>query len=86
MNKDFIPLSLSGGPRPGGAAVARSKEAAATQTPTPFRPLGGSAPTAQAPLAPGGEPKITLERQGDRVTRITVQCPCGRVTELVCSY
>jgi len=33
-----------------------------------------------------GEPKITLERQGDTITHIRVQCGCGQVIELKCQY
>lgn len=32
------------------------------------------------------EPKITLERQGETVTHIRIQCSCGQVTELKCEY
>lgn len=35
---------------------------------------------------PSGEPVISLEKQGDRVTRITVRCTCGHVIELDCAY
>ncbi len=29
---------------------------------------------------------ITVERQGDTITHIRVQCGCGHVTELKCEY
>ena len=31
-------------------------------------------------------PKVTLQRQGDMVTSIRVECPCGQVIELNCVY
>ena len=31
-------------------------------------------------------PKITLQRDGERITQITVQCSCGHVIELSCTY
>jgi len=32
------------------------------------------------------EPQVTLERDGNRITRITIQCACGQVLELNCTY
>ena len=36
--------------------------------------------------APHAEPEITLDREGDRIVRITVRCSCGQVLELSCTY
>jgi hypothetical protein len=60
-------------------------------------PKGESSPAfspLQAPGAPhthgtagtGGKPVVTLQREGDRVTGICVECACGQVIELACSY
>jgi len=32
------------------------------------------------------EPRISVQREGDRVTSIRVQCTCGQVMELACIY
>ena len=32
------------------------------------------------------EPKVSLQRDGNRVTGIQVQCSCGQVIELACVY
>jgi len=32
------------------------------------------------------EPRIAVQREGDRVTSIRVQCTCGQVMELACVY
>jgi len=32
------------------------------------------------------EPRITVQRDGERVTGIRVTCTCGQVIELACSY
>jgi len=32
------------------------------------------------------EPRISVQREGDRVTSIRVQCTCGQVMELACVY
>lgn len=32
------------------------------------------------------EPRISVQRDGDRVTSIRVQCTCGQVMDLACVY
>lgn len=32
------------------------------------------------------EPRVSVQREGDRVTSIRVQCTCGQVMELACIY
>lgn len=32
------------------------------------------------------EPKITVVKEGDKVTRIQVQCSCGEIIDLSCVY
>ena len=34
----------------------------------------------------GGQPTLTLQREGDKITGIRVECACGQVIELACSY
>jgi hypothetical protein len=36
--------------------------------------------------ASSGGPQVTLQREGDRVTAIRIECQCGQVIELTCSY
>lgn len=33
-----------------------------------------------------GEPRVTLQRDGDRVTHLRIQCPCGQIMDLACVY
>ena len=33
-----------------------------------------------------GQPTLTLQRDGDKITGIRVECACGQVIELACSY
>ena len=41
----------------------------------------------QAHATPSGAgPFVTLQREGDRVTGIRIECHCGQVIELTCSY
>lgn len=32
------------------------------------------------------EPRVTLQREGDRITGIQIQCSCGQVIDLKCAY
>jgi hypothetical protein len=84
MNNNFVPFAASliaaadpkqPSPPPASGAV-RS---------TPFRPLS-AAPASERTPSPQAvsEPRISLERDGQRVTRITIQCPCGHTVELDC--
>jgi hypothetical protein len=76
MNSQFIPLV----PRNAGQPA---------ESPTPAQPF-------QALHAPGGSahplphaavsPQITLKRNGDQITHISVVCSCGQVVELACVY
>ncbi len=46
----------------------------------------GDAAAANGHTAAHSEPKVTLDREGDRIVGIRIECPCGRVTELTCVY
>jgi len=52
----------------------------------PFRPLGLSPTPASAAPVGNSEPRVAVQRDGDRVSSIQVQCGCGRVIDLACVY
>jgi hypothetical protein len=59
--------------------------------PTTPATLKAEAPAATAAPAPAphvqhGPPKVTLEKQGDMITHIRIECSCGQITELKCEY
>jgi hypothetical protein len=33
-----------------------------------------------------GEPRVTLQRDGDRITHLRIQCTCGQIIDLACVY
>jgi hypothetical protein len=66
----FTPLEF----RPGALSAAAAPPAA----PTP--------PVTTRALQNCADPKVTLQRQGDQVTAIRVECGCGEVIELNCVY
>ncbi len=86
MNADFVPFSapkIEGTPPhalPGKQVITNASTA------VPFLPLAQRALDTPPSQHPHGEPEISLERQGNRVTRIKVHCPCGNIIELACEY
>lgn len=93
MNPRFKPFVT---PNPGTGADPRPfnlKVVAPTATDAPFRRLSTVLP-ATKPAAAGGdsstdevaEPKLETRKQGDKITRITVTCGCGRLHEIECEY
>jgi hypothetical protein len=50
-----------------------------------FEPLPeGSRPEQTAKAC--GQPSVTLQRQGEIVSGIRIECGCGQVIELACAY
>ena len=79
----FVPLNASTPPMRDRAEfkVTVVKDAANLR---PFQPLGR--PSGKPGGGPACEPKVTLQREGDRVTGIQIQCTCGQLIELACQY
>jgi hypothetical protein len=82
----FIPLT-------GAAAFANQRPdfsvtvLAQAENAQPFRPLGQPLNAACAIAHDSGcEPRVTVQREGERVSSIRVQCACGQVIELACVY
>lgn len=90
MSNSFVPFvpPSSGADTPGAKPVFRMKVLPSATPPGLSQgSIVPAAPEAQHSNHPNatGEPKITVERNGDQVSRIIVECPCGHVIELVCS-
>ena len=90
-NARFVPLFPVASPVPPGsptpaAPAAGVRVAPAAANPAGFHPL--TAPSA-APAKAGcdaAKPTVTLQREGERITRIRIQCVCGQVIDLACEY
>lgn len=85
----FVPLAV-GAPSTKDRTDFRVTVLRDTPAAAAFQPL--NQPHAAAPnTIPGAhahahEPQVTLQREGDRVTGIHIQCGCGRMIELGCVY
>jgi len=80
----FDPAQGSGGTRSGtppGLKVVPKAEAGPA-----FAPLPTSASAHIHAAAGPGKPVVTLQREGERVTGIRIECVCGQIIELACSY
>jgi hypothetical protein len=101
MNKDFVPLSsllaqmkktsfeevssdAVNNPVDGMSQVADENQGALpSQTPDQKKPAPVSS---KEPEKECKEPKILLDREGDKISRIRVLCSCGQSIVLDCNY
>jgi hypothetical protein len=66
-------------PASAGAPKADGFQSLAAQHPSAFsHPHGGEKRI--------GEPRVTVQRDGDRITHLRIQCSCGQVLDLACVY
>jgi hypothetical protein len=82
----FVPLIAPLPAAPPSTNGASTKTAADPGPVKVFRPMDDGAAACSSASHLSGEPKVTLERDGDRVTRIHIQCACGQTLELDCAY
>jgi hypothetical protein len=86
MNKDFVPFQVPVSDGSRSKTEGRTEVILRGQKAVVFRPLAQTAGHPPATPNAHGEPSVTLERDGERVTRIKVHCPCGNDFELACDY
>jgi hypothetical protein len=81
----FVPLTTavpSANSRQGFNVTVLARE----QAGQPFRALAESLKPASAAHTSNCEPRVTVQRDGDRVSAIQIHCACGQVIELACVY
>ena len=83
MNDPFVPLNKNSASGRNRADFRVSIVSQPDNLPA-FQSLGHSGVHGVA----GGqcEPRVTLQRDGERVSSIRIQCSCGQVIELGCVY
>ena len=77
MSESFIPLV---------PVTTASHETAFTTAQSKGLAPGAAPGTAGPENETGAKPLVTLQRNGETVSVIRVQCGCGRVIELNCTY
>jgi hypothetical protein len=86
-NESFVPLTAAPAPpaaREFRVAVLNGQDAGKKSTfhsLEPLRPATGSG--AEKKIC---EPRVTVQRDGDRVTHLRIQCTCGQIMDLACIY
>jgi len=77
MSESFVPLvPVIVTPREAGFVSMPSKGPATADTSKPAGPGNDGC----------SQPVVTLQRNGDVVSGIRIQCGCGQVIELACTY
>lgn len=82
MSDSFVPLVTSA-QNPATANSFQLKVVPSVGAKPVFEALPPAAP---APAPPCGQPTVTLQRTGDTISGIRIQCTCGQVIELQCAY
>ena len=82
----FVPLAAPSAVATSPTGVTQTKAPGEASSAKVFRPLHDAVAASPSAAHIPGEPKITFERDGDRVTRIRIQCSCGHTLELDCAY
>jgi hypothetical protein len=89
MTDSFVPLKPAAGARSDSQftsfAVPVAPASDASARPAFDALLAASSDPSHSPDV-CARPSVTLQRNGDTVTAIRIQCGCGRVTELNCVY
>lgn len=78
----FLPASASHSERDNAAAAAGFSALMPGQASPTTTPVSSSTTHIHAK----SKPVVTLKRNGDQVTHIHIQCACGEVVELECTY
>jgi hypothetical protein len=93
MSTEFVPLFPTTEEASGAAVLDSNRLAALPASDARGRfeavnllPTPASIPGVSQSCAAAGQPTVTFQREGDRVTRISVQCSCGQTIELQCEY
>ncbi|HWD93781.1 MAG TPA: hypothetical protein VG938_15685 [Verrucomicrobiae bacterium] len=85
----FVPL-ISIAPTPSGdSADFQATVLSQPEQAQKFNPVELAAAAASPGKAADGspcEPRVTLQRDGEQVTGIRIQCSCGQVIDLACVY
>lgn len=92
MNHAFVPLTAKlAAPTATAPGVAgHETTGSGPGVESSFHAVAPASPPAVVPGASSAahacQPEVALTREGDRVTQITVRCPCGQVIDLACEY
>jgi hypothetical protein len=84
MSNSFVPL-VTAPASTGETTLLQLKVLPQADAKAVFEPLPEGGRPAQ-PAQACGRPSVILQRQGDVVSGIRIECGCGQVIELACAY
>jgi len=89
--ESFVPLISAASNASSEGAHFQARVVSNADQAQKFQPAESSIPASPAPGAGAArnsqcEPRVSLQREGDCVTGIRVQCSCGQVIDLACVY
>jgi hypothetical protein len=85
MPDSFVPLApLASLSKDNAFSAFQLKILSTGESKPAFPPANGHAPA--VPGEPCDQPTVLLQRTGETVTSIRIQCTCGKVIELNCTY
>lgn len=88
MSDSFQPL-FSGRPAVGGKVSSMRVEVLSVAGLTPVvgaKPAASAAAASHPPCGSDQPVKVEIEKAGDIVTGLRIECGCGQVIQLACSY
>jgi hypothetical protein len=75
---------------PAGGQTSSNDTGSGATKPSGFQSLESQRPAALSASTGAekkiGEPRVTVQRDGDRVTHLRIQCTCGMIMDLACVY
>ena len=90
MSSTFVPFLKRAGKPPAPGPPASGWHGDSVAVSGAFATKGADAAAGPPNCGPAGSgaarPIVTMQKDGDRVTHIRIQCVCGEVVELECAY
>ena len=83
----FHPAAAAAASRRGTTPDAGLRVVPPAEPAPAFAPLHSSGPPhPHSAPSPTAKPIVTLQREGERISGIRIECSCGQVIDLACSY
>jgi hypothetical protein len=89
QTESFVPLTTAAPPSPGKRTEFKATVMSQPGDVQKFQSIAAATIASTASATPRGancEPRVNVQRDGNRVTGIQIQCSCGEVIELACLY
>jgi hypothetical protein len=86
--ESFVPLTTAAPPSPGKRTEFKATVLSQPGQAKNFQSIANATASAAVTTPRGAncEPRVSVQRDGNRVTGMQIQCSCGEVIELACVY